>query len=108
MWRLRRGSNGRPGPGSASRATERPRSGSVDESAAIRSSRGIVRSIQAAAAVRLTQLRFDAGADSLFNLVDAQRTLAATEGQLANSDALVTTYQIALFKALAGGWVNEG
>ena len=63
---------------------------------------------QAASAVRLTQLRFDAGADSLFNLVDAQRTLAATEGQLANSDALVTTYQIALFKALAGGWTNEG
>lgn len=63
---------------------------------------------EAARAVRLTQLRFDAGADSLFNLIDAQRTLASTEAQLANSDALVTTYQIALFKALAGGWENEG
>jgi hypothetical protein len=28
--------------------------------------------------------------------------------QLAQSSALVTTYQIALFKALAGGWTNEG
>jgi hypothetical protein len=27
---------------------------------------------------------------------------------LAASDALVTTYQISLFKALAGGWTNEG
>lgn len=62
---------------------------------------------EAATAVRLTQLRFDAGADSLFNLVDAQRNLALAEAQLANSDALVTTYQIALFKALAGGWTSE-
>lgn len=63
---------------------------------------------QAARAARLTRLRFDAGADSLFAVVDSERTLAATEAQLANSDALVTTYQIALFKALAGGWNDEG
>ena len=34
-------------------------------------------------------------------------SLAAADAQLAASDALVTTYQIALFKALAGGW-SEG
>ncbi|GAA0868105.1 efflux transporter outer membrane subunit [Brevundimonas basaltis] len=62
---------------------------------------------QAARAARLTRLRFGAGEDSLFAVIDAERTLAATEAQLAGSDALVTTYQIALFKALAGGWGGE-
>lgn len=59
---------------------------------------------QAAQAVRLSRLRFDAGADSFLSVLDAERTLVGTEAQLANSEALVTTYQIALFKALAGGW----
>ena len=59
---------------------------------------------QAANASRLARLRFDAGADSLFTLLDAQRTEAAADAALAQSDALVTTYQIGLFKALAGGW----
>ena len=59
---------------------------------------------QAATAARLARLRFDAGADSLFTVLDAQRTEAGAEAALAQSDALVTTYQIALFKALAGGW----
>lgn len=59
---------------------------------------------QAANAARLARLRFDAGADSLFTVLDAQRVEAGAEAALAQSDALVTTYQIALFKALAGGW----
>ena len=59
---------------------------------------------QAATAARLSRLRFDAGADSFLTVLDAERTLASAEAQLAASDALVTTYQIALFKALAGGW----
>lgn len=62
---------------------------------------------QAATAARLSRLRFDAGADSFLTVLDAERTLAAADAQLAASDALVTTYQIALFKALAGGW-SEG
>jgi len=62
---------------------------------------------QAAHAARLSRLRFDAGADSFLTVLDAERTLAAADAQLAASDALVTTYQIALFKALAGGW-SEG
>jgi len=41
-------------------------------------------------------------------VLDSERTLAAADAQLASSSALVTTYQIALFKALAGGWTNEG
>ncbi|MEJ6788887.1 TolC family protein [Brevundimonas sp. BR2-1] len=59
---------------------------------------------QAANAARLSRLRFDAGADSFLTVLDAERTLASADAQLAASDALVTTYQIALFKALAGGW----
>ncbi|HYC98079.1 TolC family protein [Brevundimonas sp.] len=62
---------------------------------------------QAATAARLSRLRFDAGADSFLTVLDAERTLAGADAQLAASDALVTTYQIALFKALAGGW-SEG
>ena len=62
---------------------------------------------QAAHAARLSRLRFDAGADSFLSVLDAERTLATADAQLAASDALVTTYQIALFKALAGGW-SEG
>ncbi|HZW15526.1 MAG TPA: TolC family protein [Brevundimonas sp.] len=61
----------------------------------------------AANAARLSRLRFDAGADSFLTVLDAERTLASADAQLAASDALVTTYQIALFKALAGGW-SEG
>jgi len=63
---------------------------------------------QAANAARLSRLRFDAGADSFLTVLDAERTLAGADAALAASDALVTTYQIALFKALAGGWSDEG
>ncbi len=63
---------------------------------------------EAARAAQLSRLRFNAGADSFLTVLDAERTLAAADATLASSDALVTTYQIALFKALAGGWVEEG
>ena len=59
---------------------------------------------QANRALELSRLRFTAGAESFLTVLDAQRTLVQSEAQLAQSDALVTTYQVALFKALAGGW----
>lgn len=71
----------------------------LDRRSALQSARD-----QAANAARLSRLRFDAGADSFLTVLDAERTLASADAQLASSDALVTTYQIALFKALAGGW----
>ena len=74
----------------------------LDRRSALQSARD-----QAATAARLSRLRFEAGADSFLTVLDAERTLAAADAQLASSDALVTTYQIALFKALAGGW-SEG
>lgn len=74
----------------------------LDRRSALQSARN-----QAATAARLSRLRFDAGADSFLTVLDAERTLASADAQLAASDALVTTYQIALFKALAGGWTND-
>ena len=59
---------------------------------------------QAATAARLSRLRFEAGADSFLTVLDAERTLAGADAQLAASEAQLTTYQISLFKALAGGW----
>lgn len=59
---------------------------------------------RAAQAQRLSQLRFDEGADSFLSLLDAQRTLAQSEAALIQSQALVTSYQIAVFQALGGGW----
>ena len=55
-------------------------------------------------AARLSRLRHEAGADSLLNVLVAERNLAQLEAQLAQSDAQVTSNQIALFKALGGGW----
>jgi len=71
----------------------------LDRRAALQAARD-----QAANAARLSRLRFDAGADSFLTVLDAERTLASADAQLATSDALVTTYQITVFKALAGGW----
>lgn len=63
---------------------------------------------QAATAARLSRQRFEAGADSFLIVLDAERTLAQSEAALAQSEAQVVTYQVALFKALAGGWAVEG
>jgi NodT family efflux transporter outer membrane factor (OMF) lipoprotein len=71
----------------------------LDRRTALRTARD-----QAATAARLSRLRFDAGADSFLTVLDSERTLAGADAALAASEAQVTTYQIALFKALAGGW----
>jgi NodT family efflux transporter outer membrane factor (OMF) lipoprotein len=59
---------------------------------------------ESAEAVKLARLRFEAGVDSFLNVLDAQRTLAEAERRLAESEAAVADFQIALFKALGGGW----
>lgn len=61
---------------------------------------------QAATAVRLSRLRFEAGADNFLTLLVSERALAAADAALAASEAQVVTNQIALFKALAGGWTE--
>lgn len=59
-------------------------------------------------AAKLARLRYDAGADSFLAVLVAERNLAQLEAQLALSDAQVTSNQIALFKALGGGWAPAG
>jgi multidrug efflux system outer membrane protein len=71
----------------------------LDRRAALRRARD-----ESADAVRLARLRQEAGLDSFLTVLDAERTLATLEAQLAQSDAAVTANQITLFKALGGGW----
>ena len=71
----------------------------IDQNAALRAARD-----QSAEAVRIVRLRYSAGAENFLNVLDAERTLSSAEAQLAASDANLTTQQIAVFKALGGGW----
>jgi outer membrane protein TolC len=59
---------------------------------------------QSAEALRLAQVRFQAGGASFLDVLDAQRTLVSAEAVLAASDELLVADQITLFKALGGGW----
>lgn len=54
----------------------------------------------------LSRKRFDYGADSFLDLLDAQRTLATARGAYAGAELDRATAQIALFKALGGGWAE--
>lgn len=55
-------------------------------------------------AARIVRLRYAAGAEGFLAVLDAERTAAGADAQLALSDAALTTQQIAIFKALGGGW----
>lgn len=55
-------------------------------------------------AASVSKLRFDYGADSLFQLLDAERERAQARAGSAASRADRAVAQIAVFKALGGGW----
>lgn len=55
-------------------------------------------------AARLSRIRFDNGADSFLQLLDAERQRAATRAALASAEADRADAQISVFKALGGGW----
>lgn len=57
-------------------------------------------------AARIARLRYQAGADSFLQLIQAERDRADARGALAASDAAVADARISLFKALGGGWEN--
>jgi NodT family efflux transporter outer membrane factor (OMF) lipoprotein len=57
-------------------------------------------------AARIAGLRFDAGRDSFLQRLVAERDRASAGGSLAQSNAAVAEAQVALFKALGGGWEN--
>jgi len=76
--------------------------GTIDRNAALRSARD-----QSAEATRIVRLRYSAGAENFLAVLDAERTLATADASLAESDAALTTAQIAVFKALGGGWESQ-
>ena len=61
---------------------------------------------QFATAQSLAQIRYDQGAASFLDLLDAQRSLQGAEADLANADLRRADAEIALFKALGGGWAS--
>jgi NodT family efflux transporter outer membrane factor (OMF) lipoprotein len=71
----------------------------LDRNAALRRARD-----DSAEAARIVRLRYGAGAENFLAVLDAERTLANADAALASSDAALTTAQIAVFKALGGGW----
>lgn len=73
--------------------------GTIDRNTALRAARD-----QSAEAARIIRLRYTAGAENFLAVLDAERTLANADAELARSDALLTTAQITVFKALGGGW----
>ncbi len=76
-------------------------SGELDRQAALTAARDF-----SAEAARIVGLRYGAGAENFLAVLDAQRTLATAEADLAASRAQLTTDQVAVFKALGGGWEN--
>ncbi|MDR3509597.1 MAG: TolC family protein, partial [Caulobacteraceae bacterium] len=59
---------------------------------------------QNAAALRLAQVRYDAGAISLTDLLLIQQAAANADQALAASDQQMISDQVALFQTLGGGW----
>ncbi len=57
-----------------------------------------------AQAARLTRARYDYGADSFLDLLDAQRAQANARAALAQANGNLAEAQVSLFKALGGGW----
>jgi NodT family efflux transporter outer membrane factor (OMF) lipoprotein len=62
---------------------------------------------QSAEAARLAQVRFQAGGASFLDVLDSQRTQVDAEAALAASDEALVADQIAVFKALGGGWEDS-
>jgi outer membrane protein TolC len=59
---------------------------------------------QSAEAARIARLRYQAGRDSFQIVLDAERSLAGIEAELARSETQLSDYSVSLFLALGGGW----
>ena len=62
----------------------------------------------AANAARITRARQREGQIDLLAVLDAERTFADAEAELAASDARIAGAQVDLFRALGGGWQGAG
>ena len=76
---------------------EQPRRDFLDES---------VQASQTAAT--LAHQRFENGATDFLTVLDAERVLLEAQNQLAQSQTRTATALIAVYKALGGGWEDEG
>lgn len=59
---------------------------------------------QAAEAARIARLRYQSGRESFQIVLDAERSLANIDAELARSEAQLSDYLVSLFLALGGGW----
>lgn len=59
---------------------------------------------QNAEAARIARLRYQYGAESFQIVLDAERSLAASEASLADAQATLSDNAVSLFLALGGGW----
>jgi NodT family efflux transporter outer membrane factor (OMF) lipoprotein len=62
---------------------------------------------EAETAVRITRARQREGQIDSLELLDAERTFADAEAELAAADAAIAGRQVDLFRALGGGWQTE-
>jgi NodT family efflux transporter outer membrane factor (OMF) lipoprotein len=62
---------------------------------------------QAEASARVTRIQLREGRADALSVLDAERTLAEADAELARSTARVATFQIDLFRALGGGWQSQ-
>ena len=60
--------------------------------------------VQSAEAARIARLRYEHGREPFQVVLDAERSLAAVEADLARSDAQLSDNLVTLFLALGGGW----
>lgn len=58
-------------------------------------------------ALVLAQSRYQQGVADFLQVLDAQRSLLATQDQLASSTTTVSSNLVALYKALGGGWETD-
>lgn len=72
---------------------------SLEQRQALRAARD-----QAERAARIVRAKRQEGASDSLEWLDAERTFAETEAVLAAQDGQISRRQIALFRALAGGW----
>ena len=64
----------------------------------------IDQSTQSKRAADLARVRYQEGATSFLELLDAERTQLSAEDDLAQAEASINTRAVALYKALGGGW----
>ena len=58
-------------------------------------------------ALALAQSRYQQGVTSFLDVLDAQRSLLATQQSLADATTTVSTNLVALYRALGGGWETD-